>query len=494
MKNKTKQNNKQPTKITKNRITAFLLALLLVTTVLSPAIPVKAQEITVESADIAENNSSGGGHEVPDCDATINFTYEYNSEKNASYNSEITSFVNKEGSIVLRTAKYSKDNYENGYVVLMSNKPFSVEQRILMITDTDETTLTTRDMNASKSSNNVYYMFLHTYSGSTATTSHNYKPSINSVTLPQEYSGFDALIAYLSANVDFSKDDYMSEDDIANMKPVRDPSIGYLPRVRYFDNRKKNSSLNTVTSTIQWDSFVEPYSTDLKNPYYVEIYVKLHYKLGSEKNPYIVKSSQFKKYGEIKYVSERLEFSYYNAIDTYLSSIGAHFYLPAENPNVNPDMRVISRYVSDYYVRLVHYDYEKQQVLCGGFTKITPNENGGCTTETGDFPDNTPNDDDDFVSDGDDPDEWDDTGWEPNPNPDDPDNPDTPDFGIDTSSIGAFIVSAITSFLNAFKSILSLVGEFPELCKHVFSFLPEEISTLMFGGVAAIIIMRFLGR
>ncbi len=491
----------QPTKITKNRITALVLALLLATTVLSPIIPVKAQETTAEITEIGENNYN----DTPTIETNGDGTRTLKFSQGVYLTSE------EDGSVI---ASWFRDHTAKGkgnFIVIgyyLTNEPddaFSFHSYLLSNESFTLSTVHTGTINGTMDTpstvnepcnyyNGVYYATLHSLSSS-GKNYRFYSYGLINERKTDIYPYKDALKADIdNGNIDLSKDDYMSEDDIANMKPVRDPSIGYLPRARYFDDRKKNSSLNTVTSTIQWDSFVEPYSTDLENPYYVEIYVKLHYKLGSEKNPYIVKLSQFKKYGEIKYVSERLEFSYYNAIDTYLSSIGAHFYLPAENPNVNPDMRVISRYVSDYYVRLVHYDYEKQQVLCGGFTKITPNENGGCTTETGDFPDDNPNDDDDFVSDGDDPDEWDDTGWEPNPNPDDPDNPDTPDFGIDTSSIGAFIVSAITSFLNAFKSILSLVGEFPELCKHVFSFLPEEVSTLMFGGVAAIIIMRFLGR
>lgn len=301
----------------------------------------------------------------------------------------------------------------------------------------------------------------------------------NVVTMTGTIVDEDALIG----GVDLSKDDWFQDEDIAKLTPVRDESIGYLPRARYFDDRKKSSTLRNTTSTIQWNSFQEPYASDIDNYYYVEVYANLHCQLGSAKNPSLIKMVQYKKYGDVKYVNERLEFSYPSPFYTYLSSSNSEYH--------DTDVIFPQSYVIEYYVRLLHYDNDKQQLLCGGWTRLIPNENGGCTSDTGDFPNGNPDDDDGFVSD-DDPKDWDDTGWEPDPTPPDPDDDD--DFDIDTSNIGAFILSAITSLLNAFKKILLLIGEFPDLCKHVFSFLPDEVTTLMFGGTAAIVVMRFLGR
>jgi hypothetical protein len=302
----------------------------------------------------------------------------------------------------------------------------------------------------------------------------------------------------------------MSEDDIANMKPVRDPSIGYLPRARYFDDRKKHTNLGVfnrleVTSTIQWDSFVEPYSTDLENPYYVEIYAKLHYTTGHRNvdNPSIwdadtpsMKMYQYKKVGKIKYISERFVFPFLEPLDEYLQTLDVTVDASGNTVNSKSETNVfpLTCYVDEYYVRLVHYDYEKSQLLCGGFTKIKLDDKGGSTSSEGDFTDNDPDGDwkKDPDSEGDK--NWDDDGDEKDPDNPNPDDPDNPDIEIDTSDIGKFILSLITSLLNSIKSILLLVGEFPSLCGHVFSFLPNDIGTLMFCGVASIVFLRFLGR
>lgn len=56
------------TKITKNRITALILAFLLALTVLSPTLPVKAQDTTTDGAETTQNNggtSAGAGDKLP---------------------------------------------------------------------------------------------------------------------------------------------------------------------------------------------------------------------------------------------------------------------------------------------------------------------------------------------------------------------------------------------------------------------------------------------
>lgn len=339
----------------------------------------------------------------------------------------------------------------------------------------------------------------------------------NVVTMTGTIVDEDALIG----GVDLSKDDWFQDEDIAKLTPVRGESIGYLPRARYFDDRKKHIDpiisdfiRSETTSTIQWDSFQEPY-TDIDNYYYVEVYAKLHYTLAHKDpdNSDIWKADptssvhmyQFKKFGEIKYVSERLVFSYNDPLDTYFQTLDVRQDASGNTVNSKSDTNIgrFSCYVSDYYVRLVHYDYDKEQLLCGGFTKLTIDDKGGCTSSQGDFSDNDPDDGDwNDDPDGENDKDWDGTGDEADPDDTDPDKP---DFSIDDTDIFTliytlikallnFVVHILTSFFETFKSLLLLVGDFPSLCKHVFSFLPDNINDLLFLGFLSIILMRFLGR
>ena len=505
----------QPTKITKNRITALLLALLLVTTVLSPTIPVKAQETTAESADITQNNSSDAPtiETNPDGTRTLKFTQSVlhkadNGVFDFTWQHDFT--VKGKGKFVIvgYYKSLSSDDPVNFSSYLLSNEIFSCKD---VSTTNNGATISTSTWDLSIDTyKGVYYTSLNGFS-SFYENSSIYTSGYVNERQTDIYPYKDALKADIdNGNIDLSKDDYMSEDDIANMKPVRDPSIGYLPRARYFDDRKKHTNLGVfnrleVTSTIQWDSFVEPYSTDLENPYYVEIYAKLHYTTGHRNvdNPSIwdadtpsMKMYQYKKVGKIKYISERFVFPFLEPLDEYLQTLDVTVDASGNTVNSKSETNVfpLTCYVDEYYVRLVHYDYEKSQLLCGGFTKIKLDDKGGSTSSEGDFTDNDPDGDwkKDPDSEGDK--NWDDDGDEKDPDNPNPDDPDNPDIEIDTSDIGKFILSLITSLLNSIKSILLLVGEFPSLCGHVFSFLPNDIGTLMFCGVASIVFLRFLGR
>ena len=503
-----KSTTKQPTtrKATKNRITALLLALLLVSTILSPQIPVKAQDTTIESADISENNSSGGtsagaGDKLPtdtsSNDASFETVFHYKFKDGLRMRDDHKTYsvrLKGEGHFNIRSVEtYNSTNKSHDYrVFIFSDMPFTTEGPLIEVLD-GETTLHEKwnnsDFGTSKRNfgNGSYYcyeVFVGSYDESDEFISFN---SPNKISLTFPTGVYDPNLQKIIENtLDLTKDDYKSDEDKANMTPVRDESIGYLPRCHYYSTQKDSildgtgATVQGYFGTIQWDSFQERY-LDYDNRYYIEIYAECNYILKSDNKIKHYELYHYKKYGDVKYTDERISFINVEPCNLYLKSIGLEY------------SDVKERDVSKYYVRLLHYDYDKQQVLCGGWTRLTLDGNGGCTSETGDF---DPDRDDEWIPDDDSDDsykdEWGDDGdiKPPSPTP----SPDEPDIGIDTSSISAFIVSAITSFLNAFKSILSLVGEFPDLCKHVFSFLPDEISTLMFGGVAAIVVLRFLGR
>lgn len=284
MKNKTKQNNKQPTKITKNRIIALLLALLLVTTVLSPIIPVKAQETTAEITEIGENNYN----DTPTIETNGDGTRTLKFSQGVYLTSE------EDGSVI---ASWFRDHTAKGkgnFIVIgyyLTNEPddaFSFHSYLLSNESFTLSTVHTGTINGTMDTpstvnepcnyyNGVYYATLHSLSSS-GKNYRFYSYGLINERKTDIYPYKDALKADIdNGNIDLSKDDYMSEDDIANMKPVRDPSIGYLPRAHYYSTQKDSilggtgETIKEYFGTIQWDSLQEKY-IDPNNPFYVEVY------------------------------------------------------------------------------------------------------------------------------------------------------------------------------------------------------------------------------
>ncbi len=377
----------QPTKITKNRITALLLALLLVTMVLSPTIPVKAQETTADGADMTENNAEGGGHQTgtggdgetsggrpTGNDGSFESDLRYKVTKGLSekvYSRSHSVYIKGEGHFNVRSVDILNLANEAHiyYVYVFSDKPFTTEGPLYDAVDGETTVYETynkSDKGTTKRlfGDNLYYYSVYDIGVVGKNDELISFTSPNKLTFTSSTGSYDSedIQKYVENTLDLSKDDYMSEDDIANMKPVRDPSIGYLPRARYSDDREDVSSLRNAVSSIQWDSSQESYATDLENPYYVEIYANLHCVVGNASATPIIANFQYKKYGELKYVDGSLEFSYPSSFYAYFSAFDLGYH--------DSDLIFPQSFVDSYFVRLLHYDYDKQQLLCGDWTEL----------------------------------------------------------------------------------------------------------------------------
>lgn len=479
----------QPTKITKNRIIALILALILTATILSPQIPVKAQETTVENADISENNSSGGtsagaGDKLPvdnSNNATINFSFEYTPKKAISYVSEFTNYTTKEDAIVLRTAIYSKDDYEMGYVVLLSKKSFSLEQHILTIMDTDETTSTTRNINASLASNGVYYAILHNYTGSTTSVKYEYIPEVNRISLPQIYNSYDDLISFLVLNTDLSKDDYKepSETSAVYNKVLDFASISADYKVKYTIEKNKDGHFEFITPDDAGIQFDWINRTDIDGAY-----VK-----------FTLYGEYYDSFWSTTYTNTYVTLTCDRKNDlTYLCKQKDMLLQAKEKCNGSKGYGFVVNYI--YVQAFARIDGTLCRSRIYKFDSDLVSDYGNADSENDEwFPEITGGDSmpEEYEPDPENPDP---EKTEPKPDKDDDTVVDTPIDNDPDVIINDDVtyLEAFKQFINVMKQGISYLGDFPALVAKVFSFIPPIFILFIGIGFAVALLLRFLGR
>lgn len=138
-----------------------------------------------------------------------------------------------------------------------------------------------------------------------------------------------------------------------------------------------------------------------------------------------------------------------------------------------------------YYLRLVVYNESTQLYEYGGWTRIDKRQGNSTQlpwteTETGGFDDNTGN-------------------WEFDDNSDDSYKYQTDSDGsvtvpIDTDNLDNINLNTFTWLFKNMQSMISAMGQFPTLIASVFTYLPNQLISFIGILLAALVILRFLGR
>ncbi len=489
----------QPTKITKNRITALLLALLLVTTVLSPIIPVKAQETTSESARTTQNNggtSAGAGDKLPVDDAKDDTTITTNEDgtRTLKFTQKIV-FVDKNPDYV-SIDKYSFEVNGKGKFIMVSYMNTSrtgsddgLEVASFLLSNAGFTNKMTSSSGsilnrACVLHNGVYYSPLHSVvnrnplSSATLTGFANMKR----ITLPDGYT-YENMIERLidSGTLDLSKDDYKEPNEASAVynKSLDFASISADYKVKYTIEKNKDGHFEFITPDDAGIQFDWINRTDIDGAYV-----------------------KFNLYGE-----------YY---DSFWSTTYTNTYVTLTCDRKNDlaflckqkDMLTQAKEKcngSKGYGFVVNYIYVQAFANIDGtlfrsriykFDSDLVSDYGNADSEDDEwFPEITGGDSmpEEYEPD---PENLDPEKTEPEPDKDDDTVVDTPVDNDPDVIINddATYLEAFKQFINVMKQGISYLGDFPALVAEVFSFIPSIFILFIGIGFAVALVLRFLGR
>ncbi len=476
----------QPTKITKNRITALLLALLLVTTVLSPPLPVKAQETTAESADITQNNSSDAPTIEPNPDGTrtLKFTQSVlhkadNGVFDFTWQHDFT--VKGKGKFVIvgYYKSLSSDDPVNFSSYLLSNEIFSCKD---VSTTNNGATISTSTWDLSIGTyKGVYYTSLNGFS-SFYENSSIYTSGYVNERQTDIYPYKDALKADIdNGNIDLSKDDYKEPNEASAVynKSLDFASISADYKVKYTIEKNKDGHFEFITPDDAGIQFDWINRTDIDGAYV-----------------------KFNLYGE-----------YY---DSFWSTTYTNTYVTLTCDRKNDltflckqkDMLTQAKEKcngSKGYGFVVNYIYVQafaniDGTLCRSriykFDSDLVSDYGNADSEDDEwFPEITGGDSmpEEYEPDPENPDP---EKTEPEPDKDDDTVVDTPVDNDPDVIINddATYLEAFKQFINVMKQGISYLGDFPALVAEVFSFIPSIFILFIGIGFAVALVLRFLGR
>ena len=452
MKPKTKH------KAISHRITALFLALLFTATTLSPT-------ITAIAADTTQTNSSGGtsagaGDKLPtDVDEngekTITISQDiYHMSDDGKFDPrwEYKFTIKGSGKFVMIGYYNSAESHASAKFqsYILSDKNFSGEYD-LTLTNNGFTSLDTYALNVGNYQG-VYYSALgglwSSYENSEIYTS----GFVNE--RQTDYKKFeDALKADIdNGNIDLSKDDYISPDDIHSDSYEYDKSLGYLQGVKYYEVKSLGNERDAI---ISWNA-----SNPELNDCQIEIRANNFYTEWWNK-----KTSEictYTKYGSgVFYKDGKYTFKTLDPCRSWLSQRNFDAFSASTQ----------SYGTTEYYVRLLRYDKNSGKVKCGGWVKIdinrgTSSQLPDSTSDTGGFDDDTG----DWKDDDDSDDSYHDHVG------DDGEILPIPDMDFD-------------GILDAIYSLFDLIGSFPSLLGQVFSFLPSWLISSVSVSIALILII-----
>ncbi len=482
----------QPTKITKNRITALLLALLLVTTVLSPIIPVKAQDTAIQGADMTESNGNGNSSDAPTVTTNPDGTRTLKFSQSFYLVNDDGSFLMSQGHAYTVTGlgKFVIVGYYNSIEsdhnidfrsFLLSDKTFTGKD-VRRITSNGTISDDTFDMSCTFYKDVYYVPLLSLYSS---------RPNKNCYTSglmnerKTDYSNFiDALKADIdNGRIDLSVDNYKEPDlekDGTYSKDIPTPKISVNSDYTFSCDNSTDDYYIQLQGRFWSIDDIELYKEHRMWKYKYESYIK-----GSLNTWYFaedkIKASSndlsFLNGGQTHFdnflrehpVDERNYYGGTNALGNYFSGY---------NDAINTIKTLLKIPVSGYngvevYVRYFTYDKNNNLIYgkwCHYYDSLAKNGSSGSEW-----------DDDDTLHDGSQSedgltdDEKDDNEKQDDPRNDPDTNIPSPDDDIDEYVPVSFdsIISILTSLRSTGNGILGLFSS-------VFNFLPTWLTSLIF--------------
>lgn len=504
MKNKTKQNNKQPTKITKNRIIALLLALLLVTTVLSPIIPVKAQETTVDGVDMTENNAEGGGHQTgaggdgetsggrpTGNDASFSTYTHYKTINGAGQHvdAEMTYsfYLEGDGHFNVRSVDlYVPDTERHDYkVFVFSDKPFNIKITELVIRN-GETYVNNDYVNKVQSSprsfggSSYYYNELSVAAIVKGELLALNLPNLKTYTVDSPVMTLD-VAKKIENTLDLTKDDYKepSETSAVYNKVLDFASISADYKVKYTIEKNKDGHFEFITPDDAGIQFDWINRTDIDGAY-----VK-----------FTLYGEYYDSFWSTTYTNTYVTLTCDRKNDlTYLCKQKDMLLQAKEKCNGSKGYGFVVNYI--YVQAFARIDGTLCRSRIYKFDSDLVSDYGNADSENDEwFPEITGGDSmpEEYEPDPENPDP---EKTEPKPDKDDDTVVDTPIDNDPDVIINDDVtyLEAFKQFINVMKQGISYLGDFPALVAKVFSFIPPIFILFIGIGFAVALLLRFLGR
>lgn len=491
----------KPTKATKNRITALILALLLTATVLIPQIPVKAEGTTTESADISENNGSGGtsagaGDNLPvdnASDASFESNLQYKVTKGLSekvYSRSHSIYINGDGHFNVRSVDILNLANEAHiyYVYVFSDKPFTTKGPLYDSVD-GETTIYEIYNNSDKGTtkrlfgDNLYYYSVYDIGVIGENDELISFTSPNKLTFTSSTGSYDSedIQKYIESTLDLSKDDYKEPDETSAVynKNLDFASISADYKVKYTIEKNKEGHFEFITPDdagiqFDWSNRMDIDGAYVKFNLYGEYYDSFW--STTYTNTYVTLTCDRKN--DLTYLCKQKDMlaqakEKCNGSKGYGFVVNYIYVQAFANINGTLCRSRIYKFNSDLVSDYGNSDSEDDEWV--------PEITGG---------DSMP---EDYEPDPENPDP---EKTEPEPDKDDDTVVDTP-IKYDPDVVindDVTYLEAFKQFINVMKQGISYLGDFPLLVSKVFSYIPPIFLLFIGVGFAVALLLRFLGR
>lgn len=484
----------KPTKATKNRITALILALLLTATVLIPQIPVKAEGTTVESADISENNGSGGtsagaGDNLPiDTGDKPTITTNGDGTRTLKFTQNVICMADN-GMVDIKNEYKFTFNGSGKFVIigyyqsLAPDDPAKFQSYLLSdMGFLGEYTIDGSIYNInSVSYKGVYYTAIGGLWSSYKNSNINKSGFVNE--RKTNYSKFeDALKADIdNGTIDLSKDDYKEPDETSAVynKNLDFASISADYKVKYTIEKNKEGHFEFITPDdagiqFDWSNRMDIDGAYVKFNLYGEYYDSFW--STTYTNTYVTLTCDRKN--DLTYLCKQKDMlaqakEKCNGSKGYGFVVNYIYVQAFANINGTLCRSRIYKFNSDLVSDYGNADSEDDEWV--------PEITGG---------DSMP---EDYEPDSENPDP---EKTEPEPDKDDDTVVDTPikyDPDVVVNDDVTYL-EAFKQFINVMKQGISYLGDFPLLVSKVFSYIPPIFLLFIGVGFAVALLLRFLGR
>lgn len=492
------------TKITKNRITALILAILLSLTILSPTLPVIAQETTTDGAGTTQNNggtSAGAGDKLPtdttgdntdtptittnpDGTRTLKFSQSvYSSSDDGKFflNYTDTFTVVGAGKFVIIGYYHSieANDHMDFQSYLLSDKPFAGDW--LRKSNNNDTISTS-----------TYHLISSSYKGINYTAiSGAYSSYLNKNCYTHgfvnerktDYKNFeDALKADIdNGRIDLSVDNYKepSETSAVYNKALDFASISADYKVKYTIEKNKDGHFEFITPDDAGIQFDWINRTDIDGAY-----VK-----------FTLYGEYYDSFWSTTYTNTYVTLTCDRKNDlTYLCKQKDMLLQAKEKCNGSKGYGFVVNYI--YVQAFAKIDGTLCRSRIYKFDSDLVSDYGNADSEDDEwFPEITGGDSmpEEYEPDPENPDP---EKTEPKPDKDDDTVVDTPIDNDPDVIINDDVtyLEAFKQFINVMKQGISYLGDFPALVAKVFSFIPPIFILFIGIGFAVALLLRFLGR